>query len=59
MDESKANNELLNDKLLSQAMKYYNNGKKLYNSNDKTKAIKLFEHSLNAIKEFKKLKPDA
>jgi hypothetical protein len=54
MDESNANN----DELLQKAVKYYNNGKKLYDNNDKTKAMKLFEHSLNAINEFKKLKPE-
>jgi hypothetical protein len=55
MDESNANN----DELLNKAIKYYNNGKKMYNTNDKKKARKLFELSLNAIKEFRKLKPDA
>lgn len=53
MNESNVNNE----ELLQKAIKYYNNGKKLYD-NDKTKALKLFEYSLNAINEFKKLKPD-
>jgi hypothetical protein len=46
------------DELLTKAMKYYNNGKKLYESNDKTKAKKMFEHSLNAINEFKKFNPE-
>ena len=46
------------DELLTKAMKYYNNGKKLYEANDKAKAKILFEHSLNAISEFKKLHPD-
>ena len=45
------------DELLTKAMKYYNNGKKLYETNDKTKAKKMFEHSLNAINEFKKINP--
>ena len=48
--------ELLNDELLNKALSYYNNGKQLYNLNDKTKAKKMFEYSLNAITEFKKLK---
>ena len=46
------------DELLTKAMKYYNNGKKLYEANDKAKAKILFEHSLNAINEFKKLNPN-
>jgi hypothetical protein len=46
------------DELLTKAMKYYNNGKKLYEANDKTKAKKMFEHSLNAINEFKKFNPE-
>ena len=46
------------DELLTKAMKYYTNGKKLYEANDKEKAKKLFEHSLNAISEFKKLNPN-
>jgi hypothetical protein len=46
------------DELLTKAMKYYNNGKKLYEANDKTKAKIMFEHSLNAINEFKKLNPE-
>ncbi len=46
------------DDLLKNAIKYYNNGKKLYEANDKTKAMKYFESSLNMINEFKKLKPD-
>ncbi len=46
------------DELLTKAMRYYNNGKKLYEANDKVKAKKLFEHSLNAISEFKRLNPD-
>jgi hypothetical protein len=50
--------ELLNDELLNKAIKYYNNGKKLYDINDKKKAKKLFEQSLNAITEFKKLKQE-
>jgi hypothetical protein len=52
------NDELLNDELLNKAIKYYNNGKKLYDINDKTKARKMFENSLNAITEFKKLKQE-
>ncbi len=47
------------DDILTKAMKYYNDGKKLYESNDKTKAKKLFERSLDAINEYKKLKPEA
>lgn len=46
------------DELLTKAMKYYNNGKKLYEANNKEKAKILFEHSLNAISEFKKLNPN-
>ena len=43
---------------LSKAIKIYNDGKKLYESNNKNKAIKLFEQSLNMINEFKKLNPN-
>jgi hypothetical protein len=46
------------DDLLAKAIKYYNDGKKLYDTNDKTKAMKYFESSLNIINEFKRLKPD-
>lgn len=46
------------DELLTKAIRYYNNGKKLFEANDKIKAKKLFEHSLNAINEFKKLNPN-
>jgi hypothetical protein len=48
--------EIINEHL-SKAIKIYNDGKKLYESNNKSKAIKLFEKSLNMITEFKKLNP--
>jgi hypothetical protein len=49
--------EIINEHL-SKAIKIYNDGKKLYESNNKNKAIKLFEQSLNMINEFKKLNPN-
>ena len=33
------------DDLLTKAIKYYNNGKKLYDANDKTKAMKLLSET--------------
>ncbi len=46
------------DDNLSKAIKIYNSGKKLYQENDKSKALKLFQKSLNMITEFKKLNPN-
>jgi hypothetical protein len=46
------------DNNLSKAIKMYNNGKKLYEGNDKSKALKMFQQSLNMISEFKKLNPN-
>ena len=43
---------------LSKAIKIYNDGKKLYDANEKTKALTLFQNSLNMISEFKKLNPN-
>ncbi len=43
------------DDTISRAIKMYNNGKKLYEGNEKQKALKLFQNSLNMISEFKKL----
>lgn len=46
------------DKDLNKAIKLYNSAKKLYEENDKKKALKLFQNSLNMINEFKKLNPN-